>query len=128
MKDVKTDAIKRWSKADVPQAQRLDYLTALSETVFPARGRQSAPGTFNAKVSFSHFGVVGVSKQSGLAHSSVRGRKELARSGDQRFCLFTALQSFWTIDHRGEWQMLPHNILLRVSEFPTRVDVRHSYV
>lgn len=122
------EAIQRWSTADVPASKRLDYFAAaLSAAVNPLGICKADPQTFHADVSFAHLGDIGVTRTTGEAHGSYRGRAQLALSSEHRFNLLMSLASPWTADHRGALRMRPRDVLILDSEFPARTDVRTAF-
>lgn len=128
MPTVDSEVIQRWSTAAVPASQRLDYFAAaLSEAVNPLRVCKADPRSFHADLSFANLGDIGVTKATGGAHGSMRGRAELALSGEHRFNLLVSLTSAWTAEHRGALRMAPRDVLVMDSEFPTRTDVRTAF-
>lgn len=128
MLPVDNEAIQRWSTAEVPASKRLDYFAAaLSEAVNPLGVCKADPQTFHADVSFAYLGEIGVTKTTGEAHGSFRGRAELALGGEHKFNLLMSLASPWSADHRGELRMAPRDVLIMDSEFPAKTDVRTPF-
>ena len=67
-------AIQRWSTADVPKAQRIDYFAAaLSEAIVPLGIDNVDPESFEAQMSFAQLDAVSIAKASASAHRSFRG-------------------------------------------------------
>jgi AraC family transcriptional activator of tynA and feaB len=125
---VDNEAIQRWSTAAVPASKRLDYFAAaLSEAVNPLGVCKADARTFHADVSFANLGDVGVTRVSGQAHGSFRGRAELALSSEHKFNLLLSLASPWTAEHRGALRMSPRDVLVMDSAFPARTDVRGAF-
>lgn len=128
MPPVDNEAIQRWSTAGVPASKRLDYFAAaLSEAVNPLGVCKADPRTFHADVSFANLGEIGVTKTTGDAHGSFRGRAELALGGEHKFNLLMSLASPWTADHRGALRMTPRDVLIMDSEFPVKTDIRTAF-
>lgn len=128
MPPVDNEAIQRWSTADVPASKRLDYFAAaLSEAVNPLGICKADPQTFSADVSFAYLGDIGVTRTTGEAHGSYRGRAELALSSEHKFNLLMSLASPWTADHRGALRMTPRDVLIIDSEYPAKTDVRSTF-
>lgn len=118
------DPIQRWTTANVEQTRRLDYYeAALNLAVLPVSVSSADPRTFRFEMSYANFGDLGVCKQSGSPHSSMRGRSELARSDAHNFTLVMLPQTSWTIDHRGSSQMSPCDVLILDSQHPLKFKV-----
>lgn len=116
--------IRRWSTADVPAANRLDYFAAaVSESVLPMRMARADPDGFFAELKCASLADIVVTNSRGNAHSAFRGNAELARSGEPSFNLLMSLQAHWTADHRGTVRMAPRDILVIDSRYPLRIDV-----
>jgi AraC-like DNA-binding protein len=123
-----TDAIQRWSTADVAQARRLDYFaSALSEAVYPLGIDRADPTTFNADVSFAHLGSIGVCKTIGSAHHSRRGQSELARTADHSYVLLMTMLTSWGADHRGPLHLSPRDVLIIDSEYPLKTVINGPF-
>ena len=120
--------IKRWSTADVPASERLDYFAAaVSEAVLPMGIDRADPEEFFAELKYAPLADIGVTNARGTAHSSFRGRAELARSGEPSFNLLMSLQTSWAADHRGSVRMAPRDILVIDSRYPIRIIVDNAF-
>lgn len=120
--------IKRWSTADVPAPQRLDYFAAaVSEAVLPIGIDRADPEEFHAELKYAPLADIGVTNARGNAHSSFRGSTELARSGAPTFNLLMSLQTSWMADHRGKVRMKPRDVLVIDSRFPIRIIVDSAF-
>jgi AraC-like DNA-binding protein len=129
MPHVEHEAIKRWSTAEVPEANRLDYFAAaISEAVFPLSVDNADPRTFHAEVSFAYLGAIGVAKTIGSPHRAIRGQSELARTNDNRFNLQMTLRSSWTANHRGSLRMSPRDVLMLDSQYPLETDISDPFI
>jgi AraC-like DNA-binding protein len=129
MPNVAHDGIKRWSTADVPQQNRLDYFAAaLSEAVNPLGVDNADPRTFRAELSHAQLAAIAVSKTVGSPHVSIRGRSELARVKEHKFNLLMTLETPWTAEHRGQLHLLPRDIVIIDSQYPLRTSICSSFV
>jgi AraC-like DNA-binding protein len=123
-----TDAIQRWSTADVAQSRRLDYFAgAISEAVYPLGIDRADPATFNADVSFAHLGSIGVCKTIGSAHNARRGKSELARTVEHSYVLLMTMQTSWGADHRGSLHLAPRDVLIIDSEYPIKTVINSPF-
>ena len=128
MAAMRRDPIQRWTTASVEQARRLDfYEAALHEAVLPVSVSCADPRTFRFEMSYANFGELGVCKQSGSAHGSIRGRSEIARSAAHNFTLVALPQNSWTIDHRGTSQMSPCDVMILDSEHALKFKVCSAF-
>lgn len=120
--------IRRWSTVDVPASKRLDYFAAaVSEAVLPMGIDQADPDDFFAELSFARLADIGVTNARGNAHSSFRGRSELARSCDQGFNLLMSTRTSWIADHRGGVRMAPRDVLVIDARYPIRISVATTF-
>jgi AraC-like DNA-binding protein len=127
MPNHESDAIRRWSTADVPRAKRLDYFAAaLSESVYPLGIDDADSQSFRAEVTSASLGAIAVCKTVGSPHRSFRGRSELARTGEHTFNLLIT-QSSWTAEHQGRLQLFPRDVLIIDSQYPLKTDIRTPF-
>lgn len=129
MSHTEVNGIRRWSTADVPQADRQDYFAAaLSESLIPISVDNLDPASFHAEVGFAQLDSIGICKVSGAAHRSFRGPSEFARTREHRFNLIMSLNCSWSAEHRGRLNLLPGDVLLHDSTYPVDVDIRGNFV
>jgi AraC family transcriptional activator of tynA and feaB len=129
LSELRADLVQRWTTANVEQAKRLEYYeAALNRAVIPISIAHSDPQTFCFEMSYASFAGVGVCKQFGPPHGAIRGRRDIARSIAHNFTLLMNLQTGWTIDHRGPQEMWPCDVLMMDSEYPSKFEVRNSFV
>ena len=128
MSGTKTDSVRRWSTADVPQTERLEYYAAaLSEAVVPFSVDDADRQTFHNEVRFAELGTLAVTTTMGAAHRSFRGRSEFARTNGHSFNLLMTLKGSWTAEHRSAVRLAPRDILIHDTELPLVTEVRQSY-
>ena len=123
-----SDALQRWSTADVPQANRLGYFAdALSNAAIPVAIDSADPLTFGADVSFASLGAIWVCKASGSPHRASRGASELTRSDEHKLNLIMSPSSSWTAEHRGLFNLSPGDVLVHDSQYAVEADVRSPF-
>jgi AraC family transcriptional activator of tynA and feaB len=123
----KEDPVQRWSTADVPQAERMDYFAArMSETTYPLGIDPADAANFSADVSAAQIGGLTVCKTVASPMRNYRGREELARTGEHTFHLITN-QTPWIAEHRASLRLFPRDVLVIDSRYPNMTDVRAPY-
>jgi AraC family transcriptional activator of tynA and feaB len=128
MQPANSDALQRWSTADVPPANRLEYFAnALSKAAIPVAVDSADPLTFGADISFASLGSIWVCKASGSPLRSSRGASELARSDRHSLNLIMSLKSPWTAEHRGLFNLAPGDMLVHDSQYAVEADVRNPF-
>jgi AraC-like DNA-binding protein len=126
---VATEEIRRWSTSSVPPIQRLDYFAAaLSEAVNPLGVSGADPHRFHAELSSAQLGAVCVTKTVGSAHTSIRGRREIALGGEHTFNMLLTLDGSWSAEHRGMSRMGARDVMVLDSSFPLRAEVSFDFV
>ena len=127
MPDDKEDPVQRWSTADVPQANRMDYWAArFGETAYPIGCDPADAANFNAEGSAAQIGGLTVCKSVASPMRTYRRREELARTGEHTFHLITA-QTPWIAEHRGSVRLLPGDALVIDSRYSNLTDIRAPY-
>jgi AraC family transcriptional activator of tynA and feaB len=117
--DEEDTLIRRWSTTDVPPLKRLDYFAAaVSEWILPVSIQHGDPQSFHAEMEFACLDALRVAKVSGCPLGSVRGPSELARTQEHRYNIVMALNSSWSVDHRGRLLLAAGDILICDSEYP----------
>ena len=127
MQDAPSGQIRRWSTQEVPQSQRLDYFAAaLGDAVVPFAIDRADPARFQVKASFAHLGAVGIWHNSVAPHRSVRGRQEVARTGEHKFHLLLPVTGCWQVEHRNRLQLQPGDILVHDTRYPCNLESQDS--
>ena len=120
-------AIRRWSTADVPAAQRIEYFAAaVSEAIIPLGIDNVDAESFEATMCFAQLDTISVAQASASAHRAFRGPGEISQTRDHRFHLLMAVNCSVTAEHRGCVRLMPGDIFVHDSSRPVYLEVRSA--
>jgi AraC-like DNA-binding protein len=120
--------IQRWSTAEVPESQRLDYYAAaLADAVDPMCITRREVGPFHAEVAALACGPLSAIRVVGSEHGCVRGAREVARSGEHHFRLILNAASSWELNHRERSLLRPSDAVLLDSRIGHTTELHGSF-
>jgi AraC-like DNA-binding protein len=120
--------IERWTTERLPAAERFDYFAdALSSAIIPMQVECPSRDDFRSDMCALDLGAFTVVEQSGTAHASFRGPREVARSGDRSYHLVLNRRSAWTITHCGRVALQPGDAVLTDSRYPHSLELATDY-
>jgi AraC family transcriptional activator of tynA and feaB len=120
--------IRRWSTADVPPAERLDYFAAaLAEAIIPMAVDNADPVCFSAQLTMARLDGIEICTHVGSPHLCIRGKSEISRTDEEKFSLVLMKNSPFMADHRTRFKLLPGDILFHDSRYPHAGDSRQPF-
>ena len=120
--------IEHWTTELLPAAERFDYFAdALSSAIIPMQVECPSRDGFRSDMCALDLGAFTVVEQSGTAHASFRGPREVARSGDRSYHLVLNRRSAWTITHCGRVALQPGDAVLTDSRYPHSLELTNDY-
>ncbi len=127
-KGVDPKPIERWTTASLPAAERFGYFAdALSAAIIPMQVTCSSRDSFRSDMCALDLGAFTVVEQTGTAHASFRGPRDVARSGDRSYHLVLNRRSAWTITHCGRVALDPGDAVLTDSRYPHSLELAADY-
>jgi AraC-like DNA-binding protein len=127
-KAVDPKPIVRWTTDLLPTAERFDYFAdALSSAIVPMQVECPSSDHFRSNMCALDLGAFTVVEQTGTAHASFRGPRDIARSGERSYHLVLNRRSAWTITHCGRVALQPGDAVLTDSRYPHSLELASDY-
>jgi AraC-like DNA-binding protein len=122
------NAIRSWSSEAVPKASRMDYwMNIVGNSLWPVTGFSDLAVDFSVRLEEASLGCITATQEKISAHHARRTARDVERTVERSYLLFSSLKTSWGLAHNGHSQQLRRGDIVLVGEGEHEADVHSGF-